>query len=289
MRKKDVLHSPRLSQLKRRRQRAIWGKILILLLGLGAIFGLLTYLSRLKRLNISEVQVTGNNIVETEAIKAAVQEEVSGYYLWLFPKTNIFFYPKNKIKDALTEKFERLKDITISIKDRKTLEVSVSERSPEYTWCGATPLATNNKTCYFLDETGYIFDVAPYFSGEIYFKFFGTVDSKDADPTGTYLSEQYFDNLIFFKEMLSTTLKLQPKSAYIADNGDVKIFLSPANPFSTTPEIMFKINSDFQQITENLQTALATEPLLTDFKKKYSSLLYIDLRFGNKVYYKFKI
>jgi hypothetical protein len=54
------------------------------------------------------------------------------------------------------------------------------------------------------------------------------------------------------------------------------------------PEIIFKIDSDFQKIAENLQAAITTEPLQTDFKNKYSSLLYIDLRFGNKVYYKFR-
>jgi len=42
-----------------------------------------------------------------------------------------------------------------------------------------------------------------------------------------------------------------------------------------------------QNIKENLDTALNTEPLKSDFKKKYSSLEYIDLRFGNKVYSKF--
>ena len=54
------------------------------------------------------------------------------------------------------------------------------------------------------------------------------------------------------------------------------------------PEIIFKADSDFNQIIENLQSVLTTEPLQTEFKTKYSSLLYIDLRFGNKVYYKFK-
>ena len=47
------------------------------------------------------------------------------------------------------------------------------------------------------------------------------------------------------------------------------------------------LDSDFEKLAENLQAALMTEPLQSDFKNKFSSLLYIDLRFGNKVYYKF--
>jgi hypothetical protein len=54
------------------------------------------------------------------------------------------------------------------------------------------------------------------------------------------------------------------------------------------PKIIFKIDSDYQKIAENLQAALSTEPLHSDLQKKLALLLYLDLRFGNKVYYKFK-
>ncbi|KKQ46157.1 MAG: hypothetical protein US65_C0044G0007 [Candidatus Yanofskybacteria bacterium GW2011_GWC2_37_9] len=82
-------------------------------------------------------------------------------------------------------------------------------------------------------------------------------------------------------------MKLKPIALYQEDNGDIKFFLSRENSSFMGPEIILKINSDFQKVAENLETALNTEPLQSNFKNKYSSLLYIDLRFGNKVYYKF--
>jgi nucleoside-diphosphate-sugar epimerase len=39
---------------------------------------------------------------------------------------------------------------------------------------------------------------------------------------------------------------------------------------------------------ENLDAAIDTEPLKSKLKNKFSSLEYIDLRYGNKVYDKFK-
>ena len=77
-------------------------------------------------------------------------------------------------------------------------------------------------------------------------------------------------------------------SLYILDNGDIKIFLSNSDKTLIGPYITLKADSDFQKVAENLQTALSTEPLQSNFKNKYSSLEYIDLRFGNKVVYKFK-
>ena len=83
------------------------------------------------------------------------------------------------------------------------------------------------------------------------------------------------------KEVLEKmNLKL---SSFEAKKGDdVEI------PLSSGGVIMFKSDADLDKLAENLQAALETEPFKTEFKTKYSSLFYIDLRVDNKVYYKFK-
>ena len=81
---------------------------------------------------------------------------------------------------------------------------------------------------------------------------------------------------------------LKPVALYKQDNGDIRVFLSKGKTLSMGPEIIFKSDTDLETVAENLQAALNTEPLQSDFKNKYSSLLYIDLRFGNKVYFKFQ-
>jgi len=279
--KRDILNSPRLTELKKHRRRAILNKIFISFLGLLAIFGSLAYFSNFKSLNISQIEISGNKVVDTEAIKQVVGEQITGKYLWLFPKTNIFLYPKNNIKNTLQDKFKRLNNINLSI-NNKTLEVSLGERVAKYTWCGTIlPQTNDEQKCYFMDENGYIFDEAPYFSGAIYFKFYGA-------QSESYFFKQNFKQLITFKNVL-ISLGLKPVALYIINDGDVEIFLSKEISSTSTvgPKIIFKIDADLQNVAENLETALNTEPLKSKFKNKYSSLLYIDLRFGNKVYDKF--
>jgi len=274
--KRNVLNSPRLSELKKHRRRVVLDKILILFLGILAIFISLVCLSRLKSLNISDIEISGNKVVDTEAIKNVIEQQMAGKYLGLFPKTNLLLYPKKNIETELENQFKRLENINLSIKNNKILEVSVDERTPEYLWCGAESNLEVEK-CYFMDENGYIFDQAPYFSGEVYFKFYGL-------PAQTG-SIQNFKQLISFKDIL-ISLGLKPIALYIANDGDIQIFLSGGS-FVTAPKIILRANADFENAAENLQTALTTEPLQSEFKNKYASLQYIDLRFGNKVYYKF--
>lgn len=283
MKKRNVLNSPRLLELKKKRHRVFLSKILLFLFVFVIIFISLVYLSRISALNINAIEITGNKAVDTEMIKVSVEKEITGNYLWFFPKTNILFYPQNSIKNKLLNEFKRLQDIKFSIKDRKILEVSVSERIASYTWCGDTfPENENsNQKCHFMDEDGYVFDEAPYFSGEVYFRFYGSISTE------TYFSKENFKQLINFKDSL-IAMGFKPVSMYILDNGNVKVFLSNLDKTQIRPYLAFKVSSDFKNITENLEAALSTEPLKSNLKDKYSSLEYIDLRFGNKVYYKFR-
>jgi hypothetical protein len=319
MQKRNVLNSSRLLELKRNRKKTLLSKILFFLIGILVIFILTAYLSRLNALNISNIEVVGNQIVDTNAIKQEIEHETSGKYLWFFPKTNIFLYPQNAISKDLYNKFKRLENISLSIKNDRTLTVTVTERKALYTWCGDNPTAgaplqnsgstttasinpISEDTCYFVDENGYIFDQAPYFSGGVYFKFYGIPDvavpdvgipqggsltpGAEIDPSGSYFSEQYFKQLISFRDIL-VEFGLKPASLYVTSDQDVEVFLTNQAPSTNQPEIIFKLNGNYDNIAENLEAALTTEPLQTQFKNQYTTLQYIDLRFGNKVYYKF--
>ena len=291
--KRNVLNSPRLLELKKKRLKIFLNKIFLSLVALLVIFASLAYISRLKQLNINEVEIIGNKTEDKEIIETTVKKEITGNYSWFFPKTNIFFYPKDNIKKDLFNQFNRLKSISLSVKN-KMLKVALTERTALYTWCGiefpeallvessTSKASGKEEKCYFMDEAGYIFDEAPYFSGDVYFKFYGLANF------GTYFSKENFRQLIYFKDTL-LGIGLKPVSLYILDNGDIKVFLSNSNKAPTEPYIALKAGSNFQKVAENLEIALSAEPLQSNFKNKYSSLLYIDLRFGNKVYYKFKV
>ena len=298
--KRDILNSPRLLEIKKRRQKIFLRKSLIVGFLLVIVFFVFTYVAGVDKLNISQIEIVGNKITDTEMIKGAAQEELSGKYFWLFPKTNLFLYPKKAVKNKLSENFKRLENIDISIKENNVLEVSVTERKAVYVWCGEVPQTgteeiQTEENCYFMDDSGFIFDQAPYFSGNVYFKFYGLAHrstaegqvSENENPIGSYFGDLGFAKLVTLKEILEN-IAVDPVALYKLENGDLKIYLSSKSSKPLGPEIILKMDSDFEKMVENLQSALSTEPLLTDFKKKYSSLLYLDLRFGNKVYFKFK-
>ena len=284
--KRDILNSPRIKEIQKKRRKILFRKFLLLCVALILLFGIFTYVSSLARLNVSSVEVVGNKITDSEEIKTVINEKLTGKYLYLFKRSNIFFYPSKEIKLALGENFKRLVNINLSIKDGNVLEVSTEERKGEYVWCGdtfPTPEISSVETCYFMDNSGYIFDEAPYFSGDVYFKFYGKL-SDNPNPIGMHFDGE-FSNLLVLKDML-TSIKIEP-IALEKTGEDLKVYLASKSS-GNSPHVLVRLGSDYQKIVENLQAALETEPLVSDFKNKYSTLLYLDLRFGNKVYFKFR-
>ena len=98
---------------------------------------------------------------------------------------------------------------------------------------------------------------------------------------GTYFVPESFKNIIHFKDLVEK-MDLKIRSVSIQENKDMNMYLSSG------AEIRFNSLSDVEKLSQSLQAAITTPPFSTDFKNNPSSLLYIDLRFGNKVYFKFK-
>lgn len=284
MNNRSVLNSPRFQKIKKERNRILRKKIFFIFFIFFLVLVVLSFISKWDKLNINNIVIVGNKVIETKMIEDVVKEKIVGNYLYFFPKTNFLLYPKKEIERELMSKFKRIKNISFSIQDLKTLNVSLTERTALYTYCGV--LVNKDNECYFMDENGFIFDKAPYFSGEVYLKFYRTISNID-NPIGLYFVESNFNKLISFKETLEK-IGVKPAAFYVQDNGNIEVYLSSSIKSQLGPKIILKNDSDFDQVIKSLQSVLTTEPFQSDFKNKYSSLLYIDLRFGNKVYYKFR-
>lgn len=286
----------------KKKKRKIFKNKMLLVSGLFVIlFVGLCFISRIERISINTVTVSGNKIIDTELIKNIAEEKLEGNYLWVIPKRNLLLYPKHAILKELSDQYKRLTDIEIKVDGTQTLEINVKERVGLYTWCGenlpeeGVPL--EDVKCYFMDRAGYIFDQAPFFSGDVYLKFFGPIgDIQEIDfesnsilenPAGHYFIPSLFARIVLFEDSLSD-MGLRPMALFVSNSNEMEFYLESTGSIHSMPKIIFNQNADFIKLAENLDAALTTPPLQTDFKTKYKSLQYIDLRFGNKVYYKFK-
>lgn len=239
-----------------------------------ALVGGVVWLSRIQALAINTVQVSGNVGIESSDIQSIANAHLAGTYAAVFPKSNKLLYPKKAIEQDIRTHFPSISTLTIDT-EKNSLDVSISERKPAYVWCKGSP--TKSETdCYFMDDKGYIFSEAPNFSGDAYFAFYGLI--SDDNPIGkTFLGPDQFTALEQFRASLKQENIII--TSYLAKAEDVsEVYLS------TGGKIIFKAS----QNPETLAASLILLKKNTDLFKSENakSLEYIDLRFGNKVFYK---
>jgi cell division septal protein FtsQ len=273
MSKKSPLKATKLHQRKRR-ARII--KATILLVFVLSIFGLTVWFSHSALFRIENVQVEGNVAIDAQDIEHLAQKHLAGTFAAVYARSNKVFYPKDEIEQDIRTTFPNIETLHVET-EGKTLAVTISERKPAYIWCKGKPEIKSTDACYFIDAAGYIFSKGPQVSGNAYFTFFGLI--TDENPIGkTFLNEAEIKTI----DSLKTTLIKNdvPVDALIATDSNLRELT-----LAHGGKILYKADQDQALIASSLELLKKKTTLLNSNAPK--KIEYIDLRFGNKVYYKF--
>ena len=277
--------SHREEYLKKKRKAALIKYGLILLLCVTVFIGLVL-ISRIPKFRISTINLSGEILVSKDDVSNATKNFLSGNYIWLFPKNNFLLYPHNELEQMLKEKFQRINTISINIKNFQNLEIKITERNLNALWCDGVPSggefgdAPAPEKCYFMDKNGLIFSEAPDFSGDAYFKYYGEVSATNT-PIGT----KYIASADLFKDISNFITRVQDISLH-----PIYLINTEAGQFTLGllggGKIYIDTKDSLSKTADNLQALLGTISATTTFSAL--NFDYIDLRFGNKLFYKLK-
>jgi hypothetical protein len=287
---KDIPTSPRIIEIRHKRRVKRMRLVILFFILLVFVIGGLAFFSANKNVVIDKIVVSGNHIIDEEDIEKEINKNISGRYIYLFSKNNSFIYPHKKIYDSLLVTFPRIEKLSIYRDNLKTLHIDISERTGSYLYCGEN-LPENKseigENCYFVNNDGFIFDKAPYFSGDVYFKYYMMIDNITSNPLGKQMLDiDHFHELARFIDAVNS-IGFNPVYISLDQMGTYTLYLD-ANKGGTLPKIIFKDEDDFRIIQDNLSLAMKKKEFSSEINSRYDSLLYIDLRFKNKVLYKFQ-
>lgn len=278
--------SQREEYLRKKKNKKLF-KYGVILFSVVLIIGIFSYISHRPQIRISKVELSGGVLVTQGDVNSATLSYISGSYLWLFPKNNAFLYPHNGLEKYLKETFKRIDTVNAHLKDFKTLTIDITERKPVATWCDVPPNTTPiensivpEEHCYFIDQNSTIFAEAPEFSGDAYFKYYGAVSGE------TPIGKEYIASSTEFGEISdfvakTKLLSLKPLYLIAKDDGGFSLFIAGGG------EIMFDMREPLSLAGQNLEVLLRTPALATSSTGNLP-IDYIDLRYGNKLFYKLK-
>ena len=287
---KDIPTSARAVEIRRKRRKYKRRLFVLFSVLFISIIVALAYFSADRHFTIDQINIKGAQVIDPDKIEKEIRSELSGRYFYLFARSNGLIYPEKQIYDNLLVKFPRIKTLTISSRGLKTLDVEISERVGSYLYCGANVPEDKNQigeNCYFLNDNGLIFDKAPYISGNVYFKYYMSINDGDDNPLGKQMiNVNSFHKLVRFVDGI-TSLGFIPVYFVSEKDGTDSIYLNHIET-DTAPKITFKNEDDLDKLLDNFTIAMSKKEFADDIHSKYNKLLYIDLRFKNKVLYKFQ-
>ena len=262
------------SEPPKRKREFNWRIFLLVLLSI-IILGGIVFVSRLPKLQVSNIEVTGTNVADPEDVSNLITNLIEGNILFVFPKTSMLFVPTATISRMVEQKFPLFESVEIRRKGINELSVEVIERKGKYVWC------ENSDTCFFMTENGLVYASSPTFSGTAYIKLFG---GERAELPFTPLSENDLTKVVVLSERLST-LNIEISEIKFISGTELEVLFKKDGLISV---IHFDPSKDLDTSLEALYTAMRTEAFASQYHDPNKILRYIDLRFPNKVVYKFE-
>lgn len=256
--------------IKRIKRKKIFSRIFFVSLILLSVFSLITALFfYIDSFKIKNITIEGATDLSKEFLTQELQEVLKSKSLGIFPRDRILFFPYDDVRIKLMNSFKKFSSVQIEGRFSQNLLVKVEERQPV-----AVFFSKEQKSYYFIDEGGFIFDDAPFFSSGVFPQF---VDNRThpKSSVGDFLIEKEEAQRIF------DFMKLMPVDYSVAqillENDGVYKFLTKEGW-----QIILQKDDDFKTAYQNFLASL------NEIKDRRKNLDYIDLRFGGKVFFKFK-
>jgi hypothetical protein len=267
-------------RVQRRRTRIIVSALVASLLISGALVA--SYVSYLPRYSIESVEVLGAQVVPADTIADYAESLIYNGSHSFFSHANIFLYPSALIEKDIPLEFPRIQSATIARNSllANAITITVVERQPTALWCTSPG---GGGTCYDMDQNGFIFAQASanastsegfVFSG-------GIATSTDSTSTpqtnmiGQTFAPGHVQGLIAFLQQLGQA-GFTPLGANVQSDEDFTV------PLQQGFYIYASFGEDPGALVNNLQLVLSSDAL----SGQVQDLEYVDLRFGDKVYYK---
>ena len=269
---------PKSQKIKLRRFRWFW-LILVVLISVGLYF-----LNSCDKLKISNIEISGNERIAQEEIKNLALDQLTQRRWLFFSQENIFFFNKKEVKQRLLENYF-LEEVKIKKKYPNTLELEIKEKISAIIWF-------SGEDKYYLDLDGVALrkmagdelviksvegdlDIirSELSSGE--YPVIYDQSSNPVDIGQNVVSKETISFVVDLIDELKVKADFDISHYNIAQPNAKEIILVTKEGW----QAYFKVSDEARGQAESLISVLYNKV------KNRSSLEYIDLRFGSKVFY----
>jgi len=236
----------------------------------------IVYLLRLPSLQVREITFTGLETLEEAALHARITAILGGAHAFFLPRSSYFLVERDAIARNLHKEFPRIAAVSVATQFPDTMYISIVERKFWGIFCNSTQ-SSSSAGCAYIDASGFAYDKAPEPQGALILTVHG--DGREATVGDFAVEESIMERLRFFSDEIPKAAGTRIIAYEIRSRVPTEIRARTADGFT----LILKRDDDFMNVFRVLGKVLDEE-----IGEKRSRLDYIDLRFGNKMFYKLK-
>jgi hypothetical protein len=245
---------------------------------------LLILLSRASFLRITSVEISsGLSNFDRESVDKIINTSLQKKYLFLIPENNIFIAHTDRMSDKLAADISGITNISVKKDGLHSLIVNAEPRKPAYKVLGFEKIYVDNSGIIFEKNTNEV-STSTVSISETTLALSGDTQSLPVDfnnKVGTSIDEAYLKNINLAVQLLKTK-NFVVSGVILYPYKDVEFVLETYGG-----KIRINMDDDVENAIAIFSSAKKIEPLRSAVVDK-SKIEYIDLRFGNKVFFKLK-
>jgi hypothetical protein len=286
---------------ERKRKRRVWKGTFYTVLFV-VLLGGLTYASHHPAFRVEQIVVNDLTFTDRAAVELAVKETLEGRYLGLFARANSLTLPRRAIAHRITRDYPAVASVDVDMQGLHGVSIEVREYAPVAKWCntavtpapalvhddgetvaGTLPQPTNARTgdqCFLLNSEAVVFAPMPSVTTAAVpadlLTFFGRITS---DPLRQqYTSRTRFEDILAFARLVRR-LDIVVTEAWTVNDEVYALVTQPG------AQLFIDATEDLGETFTNLDTVIKRDAIN---RAQFANMLYIDLRFGNRVFYKLR-
>lgn len=257
---------------RKRRVRVAWAVFSILVIAGSMAYGIY-YVSHIESLQISDIAVVGASAVPEEDVKSRIGSIIEGERLGgLVSKSFSFIFSEKNARAAVMDAIPRVASVDFEKKGYKTVEVKITERSPDSVVCRSV------SPCFYADEDGFIYAEAPNLEsgGLPKIVYAGGIVIEPGSAPFADIYSSLVGVISKVKSLGINTNSIKVSDADQAGYATYEIIVLPQG------KIIMNDRTPFSESMDRL-TLFWKNKNRSTFPDRFE---YIDLRFGNNIVYK---
>lgn len=272
--------SENITVLKKRENNARFKKIILgsMVLVFIVFFGI--QFLKAPNLLIKKINIAGVRTVDPVYVQDFARQYIQKTNIIGVPIGNTLIFNEKKLAASVMDQFASFKSVRVFFSNPYEITISVDEFTPEYLWC--------DQLCLMVNHQGYLYQYATDFTPGSFVVFRGGLAHTDYELRNNIFVSDVEKS---FFEMLQQVLDENQSRIVSVDNINtdsvfITVDILNSNILENKAQIRVdkKLSKDY---FNTILTILNNDKVFKNNLLNHESLDYIDLRYPEKIFYKF--